>query len=230
MNNQQQALDWLTMNGLVHWRIVDNSSNVVGRSHEGDKNKSSEDSLMFFSQTANVLCDGTFRVFGRTAPKAAHAEMSFILNIQRNQFTPQVAGIGSVGNNEAIGYVGQIHAKDIEILKLEWKIEDLKKEVKLLQSEDSKPQKDPMDMMHKVIAGVQMLMNGGSPQLAGANTSANTPSVSGIEDEEAEDEEIELQLTRLHTVFGDNFLLALKKMADYAELNPAQIKMFLNIP
>ena len=230
MNNQQQALDWLTMNGLVHWRIVDNSSNVVGRSHEGDKNKSSEDSLMFFSQTANVLCDGTFRVFGRTAPKAAHAEMSFILNIQRNQFTPQVAGIGSVGNNEAIGYVNQLHAKEMELMRKDWEIEHLREDIKNLKSAGKNPQKDPMDMMHKVIAGVQMLMNGGSPQLAGANTSANTPSVSGIEDEEAEDEEIELQLTRLHTVFGDNFLLALKKMADYAELNPAQIKMFLNIP
>ncbi len=233
MNNIENAIKWLKMNGLVVWRIVDEKGRVCSRQKQEKDNNI--DSYEYFSQSIDVLSNGSYTVYGQRANSSGAAEMAFSLKINNGGANTQdVAGIGNIGIGaiEAIGYVNQIHAKDLELQRKNWEIKDLEKENKELLEElkefEKVPKKDIFENMHQIMGMVEKFgaNNTNQSNIAG-NVAGNLSAKSTNTPEEARIEKALLDFAGL--IGGENLPIALEKLVMFAKENPLQLKMFLGI-
>ena len=227
MNNIENAIKWLKMNGLVVWRIVDEKGRVCSRQKQEKDNNI--DSYEYFSQSIDVLSNGNYTVYGQRANSSGAAEMAFSLKIN-NGSTQEVAGIGNIGIGtiEAIGYVNQIHAKDLELQRKNWEIKDLEKENKALLEDlkefEKEPRKDIFENMHQIMGMVEKF---GANNTNQSNIAGNLSAKNVNTAEEARIEKALLDFAKI--IGGDNLPIALEKLVMFANENPLQLKMFLGI-
>ena len=229
MDNIENAIKWLKMNGLVVWRIVDEKGRVCSRQKQEKDNNI--DSYEYFSQSIDVLSNGNYTVYGQRANSSGAAEMVFSLKIQNvNGNSSEVAGIGNagIGTIEAIGYVNQIHAKDLELQRKNWEIKDLEKENKALLEElkefEKAPKKDIFENMHQIMGMVEKF---GANNTNQSNIAGNLSAKSVNTAEEARIEKALIDFAKI--IGGDNLPIALEKLVMFANENPLQLKMFLGI-
>lgn len=254
MDSIDKAVEWLRLNQLPYYR-VEFAGKTGFRSPENEetgKEVDTERSIEFFRQNMDMYGSGSYTLIARRTIKGTNGEQRFLFS-KAGQATssPTISGLdeGRVSQivNAQLEAARAEHKREIEALQHKWELEQLKKELKELKKGGNSI--GGIDRLGEVLGQVERVLTLSRATPGAAGRAAMRPAVSGpvvshratdpepqpeaingVDGElNADEGSIVTSIERLHSALGDDIITGLAGLAELAESNPAQVKMYLQM-